>query len=1694
MRVQNLSVRARDPSTHERATTRFAPAPMERARATLRAALESKWFERVLMALILANLVVLAIMDPLQDASSVRNTIVDRAEWVFLACFTLEAVVKICAYGPRQYFGSAWNVMDFALVLVGFLVLLPAISVRFSVVRALRILRALRTMDGIPAVRVLIGSLLASVPLVLDVLAVVLFVVFLFGILGMQVRPRRPSSHVLACANRNACALAHLQLWSGSFAQRCRHVGTGEVETSLTEGYLPLCSLDDALGRQCVEAGGPGIFWACRDNNENPNFGVTSFDHLGAAFLVIVQCITMEGWSDAMYQAMDASSSWAALYFVMLVVLGAFILLNLILAVINANLNRVERLERRAARLRELKGDAERTLVQRLVESLAHGATAIGDRVEHALEVVHLHKASPRKRELRERARANSLTPVGIGSGRSSRATSMADDGPETRHSPVTVSPKPQRATPPQPGTSSPLPNIRPRTFSSGSESSAFRPAAASGSPDLAPATPPFASLESTAPLPPLAGGSAVVAPTAQRTTSGRGNHVAFAAVATFKRNLSRFRASRDLLGLRGADPGGADNVAPVLRFRHDRSADAVKALVFHPLYGWALVGLILVNTVFLALEHDGMDADLLRVIDVANIVCTVLFILDVALRLYAQYPRAFFRDPFNAFDFAVVCMSIVEVIVSGSTAFTALRTLRLLRLFRLVSAWQSLRQLTTVLYGTLSRVSYFLAMLGLVLFIFALLGLHCFGGTFDGDKFPAGVKPRFHFDSVFWSFVTVFQVVTLDEWPAIMFNTVHATNWAAVIYFLAILVLMKYMILSVFTAILLQSFALHARQVTNTNLLDADLDENDGAFEAVHSAAEAHRGDAHVVRPAAAAVGMSLRGSRGTGFGGKGTGVASVAVVQSLIRSSRGAGAAKIAQRRERSMTEMLRAPVSASPSRSPSPSPAASKRESAAALFIQRRYRGYLTRKRLRENTHLLRLQTALRSTSLWFFTGRSRLRRRLVRLVISRRFELAVVLVIALSSLALAIPWAGMDEQSSLARVLFGLDIVFAVLFGLEAAVKIVAYGFALHRGSYLRDAWNVFDFAVTLLTILGLVLSDLKTFRVLRTFRPLRMMHENKRMKVTVSTLARSVPSFGNVLLLCGFFWLIFGIMGVQFFAGTFRYCLAGGPPAIETRADCPPGEWVNRPYHFDNIGAALLSLFAMSTLEGWADIMFSGIDARGVDLTPQRDYRPVRVLYFWVVIVVSLFLINVFIGIIVFFFKRQHDEMNGMLLLTDAQREWVHVQRSLARVQPAVRRAPAAGSLRLLFFRLVEHRAFDYGMAVLIVLNMVVLATQHVGQSSEWDDFIRYANFAFVGVYVAEAAAKVIAYRPAMYVRDPWNRLDLFLIVTALLGIALEGSGLRFSFMRMLRVCRLFRLVKVARGLQSVFRALYYSLPAFYNVGSLLGLLFFVYACLGVAAFGELEYGAMLGPRLVNFRTFPNALLTLFRSATGESWTALMQEMSMQSAFAVPYFVTFMVCVFFLLINLFVAVVTTAYTEEVTRDMCLLTEEHIERFRDTWSQFDPDATLLIDVEQLPELLFRVDPFLASFQLHHGAQYVLRTIALLNLRLSAGNKLHYHEVADALARHCYGLTPNDHLPLLPECAARYEIEREVRRLYPELQAPRAPYTSAQWFAALALQRFFRTLRARRVEARAGIPFSAAERDFCARHPLPPLVGLQ
>ncbi|XP_049817444.1 voltage-dependent T-type calcium channel subunit alpha-1H-like isoform X2 [Aethina tumida] len=538
-----------------------------------------------------------------------------------------------------------------------------------------------------------------------------------------------------------------------------------------------------------------------------------------------------------------------------------------------------------------------------------------------------------------------------------------------------------------------------------------------------------------------------------------------------------------------------------------------------------------------------------------------------------------------------------------------------------------------------------------------------------------------------------------------------------------------------------------------------------------------------------------------------------------------------------------------------------------------------------------------------SMYLFSPNNRLRKRCQWLVAQKWFDNVVLLFIAMNCITLAMERPNIPPESTEKLFLKTTNYIFTVVFATEMFIKVVATGMCYGPNAYFTSGWNIMDGSLVIISIIDIIMflitdtssrifGILRVFRLLRSLRPLRVINRAPGLKLVVQTLLSSLRPIGNIVLICCTFFIIFGILGVQLFKGTFYRCVGDNVTHIHTKEECdrqsPKLVWENQKYNFDDLGQALMSLFVLSSRDGWVNIMYNGLDAVGINQQPIVNYSEWRLLYFIsFILLVGFFVLNMFVGVVVENFHRCREEQEKEERIRRAAKRALQLEKRRRKMNEPPYYINY-GPRRLFIHKIVTSKYFDLAIAMVIGLNVITMATEKYNMPIPMEYALKIFNYFFTAVFILEGIMKLVALGLKLYVKDKWNVLDVFIVVLSVVGIVLEElksniipiNPTVLRVMRVMRIARVLKLLKMAKGIRALLDTVMQALPQVGNLGLLFFLLFFIFAALGVELFGRLDCTYNLCQGLgehAHFENFGMAFLTLFRVATGDNWNGIMKD-------------------------------------------------------------------------------------------------------------------------------------------------------------------------------------------------------------------------
>ncbi|XP_036074494.1 voltage-dependent L-type calcium channel subunit alpha-1D isoform X11 [Rousettus aegyptiacus] len=1540
---------------------------------------EWKPFDIFILLAIFANCVALAIYIPFpEDDSNSTNHNLEKVEYAFLIIFTVETFLKIIAYGlllhPNAYVRNGWNLLDFVIVIVGlFSVILEQLTKEteggnhssgksggFDVkaLRAFRVLRPLRLVSGVPSLQVVLNSIIKAMVPLLHIALLVLFVIIIYAIIG-------------------------LELFIGKMHKTCFFADSDVVAE---EDPAP-CAFS-GNGRQCSANG-----TECRSGWVGPNGGITNFDNFAFAMLTVFQCITMEGWTDVLYWVNDAIGwEWPWVYFVSLIILGSFFVLNLVLGVLSGEFSK----EREKAKAR---GDFQKLREKQQLEEDLKGYL---DWITQAEDI------DPENEE--------------EGGEESKRNTSMPTSETESVNTE----------------------NVSGEGENQGCCGSLWcwwkRRGAAKAGPSEC---------------------------------------------RRWGQAISKSKLSRRWRRWN--------------RFNRRRCRAAVKSVTFY----WLVIVLVFLNTLTISSEHYNQPDWLTQIQDIANKVLLALFTCEMLVKMYSLGLQAYFVSLFNRFDCFVVCGGITETIlveleIMSPLGISVFRCVRLLRIFKVTRHWTSLSNLVASLLNSMKSIASLLLLLFLFIIIFSLLGMQLFGGKFNFDETQT---KRSTFDNFPQALLTVFQILTGEDWNAVMYDGIMAyggpssSGMIVCIYFIILFICGNYILLNVFLAIAVD------------NLADAE------------SLNTAQKEEAEEKERKKIARKESLENKKNN-----------KPEVNQIANSD---NKVTIDDYREEDEDKDPYPPCDV---------PVGEEEEEEEEEDEPEVPAGPRPR-RISELNMKEKIVPIPEGSAFFILSKTNPIRVGCHKLINHHVFTNLILVFIMLSSASLAAE-DPIRSHSFRNTILGYFDYAFTAIFTVEILLKMTTFGAFLHKGAFCRNYFNLLDMLVVGVSLVSFgiqssAISVVKILRVLRVLRPLRAINRAKGLKHVVQCVFVAIRTIGNIMIVTTLLQFMFACIGVQLFKGKFYRCTdeaKSNPeecrglfilykdgdvdnPVVRERI------WQNSDFNFDNVLSAMMALFTVSTFEGWPELLYKAIDSNGENIGPIYNYRvEISIFFIIYIIIVAFFMMNIFVGFVIVTFQEQGEKEYKNCELDKNQRQCVEYA---LKARPLRRYIPK-NPYQYKFWYVVNSSPFEYMMFVLIMLNTLCLAMQHYEQSKMFNDAMDILNMVFTGVFTVEMVLKVIAFKPKGYFSDAWNTFDSLIVIGSIIDVALseadhyftdawntfdalivvgsvvdiaitevnnseESNRISITFFRLFRVMRLVKLLSRGEGIRTLLWTFIKSFQALPYVALLIAMLFFIYAVIGMQMFGKV---AMRDNNQINrnnnFQTFPQAVLLLFRCATGEAWQEIMlaclpgklcdpesdyspgEEYTCGSNFAIVYFISFYMLCAFLIINLFVAVIMDNF-DYLTRDWSILGPHHLDEFKRIWSEYDPEAKGRIKHLDVVTLLRRIQPPLGFGKLCPHRVACKRLVAM-NMPLNSDGTVMFNATLFALVRTALKIKTEGNLE-----QANEELRAVIKKIWKKTSmklldqvVPPAgddEVTVGKFYATFLIQDYFRKFKKRKEQGLVG-----------------------
>ncbi|XP_035912773.1 sodium channel protein para isoform X40 [Anopheles stephensi] len=1245
---------------------------------------------------------------------------VESTEVIFTGIYTFESAVKVMARGfilqPFTYLRDAWNWLDFVVIALAYVTMGIDLG-NLAALRTFRVLRALKTVAIVPGLKTIVGAVIESVKNLRDVIILTMFSLSVFALMGLQI-------YMGVLTQKCIKEFPMDGSWGNLTHESWELFNSNDSNWFYSEsGDIPLCGNSSGAG-QCDEG-----YICLQGYGKNPNYGYTSFDTFGWAFLSAFRLMTQDYWENLYQLVLRSAGPWHMLFFIVIIFLGSFYLVNLILAIVAMSYDELQKkAEEEEAAEEEALREAEEAAAAKAAKLEAQQAAAAAaanpeiakspsDFSCHSYELFvgqekgnddnNKEKMSIRSEGLESvseitRTTAPTATAAGTAKARKVSAASLSLPG-----SPFNL----RRGS--RGSHQFTIRNGRGRFV--GVPGSDRKPLVLSTYLDAQEHLP-YAD-DSNAVTPMSEENGAIIVPVYYANLGSR--HSSY----TSHQSRISYTSHGDLLGgmtkesrLRNRSarntnhsivpPPNATNLSyadtnhkgqrdfdmtqdctddagkikhndnPFIEpaqtqtvvdmkdvmvlndiieqaaGRHSRTSDhgvsvyyfptedddedgptfkdkaleflmkmidifcvwdccwvwlkfqeGVAFIVFDPFVELFITLCIVVNTLFMALDHHDMDPDMEKALKSGNYFFTATFAIEATMKLIAMSPKYYFQEGWNIFDFIIVALSLLELGLEGVQGLSVLRSFRLLRVFKLAKSWPTLNLLISIMGRTMGALGNLTFVLCIIIFIFAVMGMQLFGKNYvdNVDRFPDHDLPRWNFTDFMHSFMIVFRVLC-GEWIESMWDCMLVGDVSCIPFFLATVVIGNLVVLNLFLALLLSNFGSSSLSAPTA---DNETNKIAEAFNRISrfsnwikmNVANALKFVKNKLTSQIASVQPTEHGENeleltpddilADGLLKKGIkehNQLEVAIGDGMEFTIHGDLKNKAKKNKQimNNSKDDDTASIKSYGSHKNRPFKDESHKGSAETMEGEEKRdaskedlgideelddegegeEGPLDGELIihAEEDEVIedspadccpdncykKFPVLAGDDDAPFWQGWGNLRLKTFQLIENKYFETAVITMILLSSLALALEDVHLPQRPILQDILYYMDRIFTVIFFLEMLIKWLALGFKV----YFTNAWCWLDFIIVMLSLINLAAiwvgaADIPAFRSMRTLRalrPLRAVSRWEGMRVVVNALVQAIPSIFNVLLVCLIFWLIFAIMGVQLFAGKYFKCV------------------------------------------------------------------------------------------------------------------------------------------------------------------------------------------------------------------------------------------------------------------------------------------------------------------------------------------------------------------------------------------------------------------------------------------------------------------------------------------------------------------------------------------------------------------------
>ncbi|KAL9594672.1 MAG: hypothetical protein Q9219_006910 [cf. Caloplaca sp. 3 TL-2023] len=1044
----------------------------------------------------------------------------------------------------------------------------------------------------------------------------------------------------------------------------------------------------------------------------------------------------------------------------------------------------------------------------------------------------------------------------------------------------------------------------------------------------------------------------------------------------------------------------------------------------------WVWIVVITFGLVSQSLRSASMGHRREKFVDTTETVVTIILAIEILVRFAVDW-RNFYRSKRNWVDLGIAIVTAIIQIPpihhSGQT-YAWLTFFQILRFYRVVLAVSITRDLIQVVLRNVSGLLNLIVFVFLITFLTAIFAVQIFRGELP-DLDPSGETMRITFANIYNSFIGMYQVLSSENWTSLMYSaTSYGHQWKAAwigaTFFILWFILANFIVLNMFIAVIQESF---------------DVTEDEKRLHQVRAFLQHNElgGSSHGNLSLSTILKLGRGSNRHKDPLDYGPATTEMLVKETVLKDFLDQMDPMNEDLAEDEGGMNRRSTVALQPgllsdiwgkflrligNQEPNPFYSRIKFSRAYEELDPRTMAKEVvsaTEQRKTAQRQYLQKHTKY-NNSLFLFEPANPIRRLCQRIVGpgrgTHRFDgvdpikpvwygfSAIIYATIVVMVILACVSTPLYQRDyfirhggySVHNWFVWTDMSFAIVFSLEALIKVIADGFFWTPNAYFRGSWGFIDGLVLVTLWINVITSlykDGAVSRAVGAFKALRALR-----LLNVSDSARD--TFHSVIVLGG--WKVlsaafvslsllvpFALYGLNLFNGQFEMC---NDPNVQTLSECvgefnsSPYKWnitaprvvANPYYRFDDFGASLSILFQIVSQEGWTDVMWSAMMMSGRGNQPQAFRSQGNAVFFIIFnLLGAVFVLTLFVSV----FMRNYTEQTGVAFFTAEQRSWLELRKLLRQIAPSKR--PSAKSTtkwRGRAYRIAVKKKGRWSRFITIVLtlHLILLVLEFSPEVGWWERTRDWLFLAFTLAYIANIVIRIVGLTWKRFCKSSWDLYSVAsvtgTVVTTLLQLSRWSDQLYSQLHHLFLVSIALLIIPRNNQLDQLFKTAAASLTAIGNLLATWFVLFLVYAIAMTQTFGLTRFGSMETGNL-NFRTVPKALILLFRMSCGEAWNLIMEDFASirypncnansdfyesdcgSAAWARPLFISWNILSMYIFISMFVSLIfeSFSYVYQRSSGLSVVSREEIRRFKEAWATYDPEGTGFIPIEKFPRLL-------------------------------------------------------------------------------------------------------------------------------------------